>query len=224
MENHLTKEKSKTPFAAPNSQSPIEKTQPNDIDSSQQTEIICSLKNHFLIAMPSLTDPYFNKSVVYLCEHDEQGAMGFIVNHPVKLTIQELLKNAESIDYEPAPPLIEPVFLGGPLDMDRGFILHSPDENFTQSTALNEQLMMSNSNSILSSLGTESAPTNYMVTLGYSSWDAGQLEDEISKNQWLTISYENDTIFKTPVDKRWSASLKRLGINPSQLSSDIGHA
>lgn len=223
----MTINKTKTPFADPDMDSTDTSTaelKNNETDSNSTTEVISSLKNHFLIAMPSLTDKYFKQSVVYLCEHDEQGAMGFIVNYPVKLTIQELLKSAESIEHVPNPPLNEAVFLGGPLEMDRGFVLHTPTLNDSQSTALNEQLMMSNSNKILSILGTEEAPEKYMVTLGYASWDKGQLEEEISQNQWLTIECENDIIFNTPIEQRWSSSLQRLGVEPSQLSSDIGHA
>jgi putative transcriptional regulator len=212
--------KTKFPFG----DSEMVSTTENKTDFHVEETEFCSLKNHFLIAMPSLTDPYFKKSVVYLCEHDEQGAMGFIINYPVKLTVQNLLKNAESIDHEPNPPLTEPVFLGGPLGMDRGFVLHRPTEDDSQSVKLNDQLMMSNSNHILSTLGTDNAPIQYIVTLGYSSWDAGQLEEEMKQNSWLSIPCDNDIIFNTPVEERWSSSLKLLGITPLQLSSTIGHA
>lgn len=223
----MTSNKTKTPFSDAEIHSiadvqPI--TDPQNSASHSATEVISSLKNHFLIAMPSLTDPYFKRSVVYLCEHDDQGAMGFIINYPVKLTLQELLKSAESITHEPSPPLTEPVFLGGPLDMERGFILHSPTDDDSESTKLNEQLMMSNSNTILSTLGTDKAPEQYIVTLGYASWDSGQLEEEMNQNQWLTIGCENDIIFNTPVEQRWNLSLQRLGIDPSHLSSTVGHA
>ena len=196
----------------------------HETETGSNTEVLNSLKNHLLIAMPSLTDPYFKHSVVYLCEHNEKGAMGFIINFPVKLTLQELLKNVETISYQPDPPLLEPVFLGGPLALERGFVLHSPVVDNSQSTKLNEQLMMSNSNAILSTLGTEKAPEKYMVTLGYASWDSGQLEQEIKDNQWLTIKSENDIIFNTPIEKRWIESLHRLGITPEQLSSSSGNA
>jgi len=198
----------------------------NDSPENKNThaQVINSLKNHFLIAMPSLTDPYFKQSVVYLCEHNEKGAMGFIINFPVKLTLQELLENVESISHNPDPPLLNPVFLGGPLELERGFVLHSPIADNSQSTKLNEQLMMSNSNAILSTLGTNNEPDKYMVTLGYASWDSGQLEEEMSNNHWLTIESQNDIIFNTPVEQRWSESLNLLGINPEQLSSTIGHA
>lgn len=189
-----------------------------------QTEVVSTLKNHFLIAMPTLTDPYFKKSVVYLCEHDEQGAMGFIINFPVKLTLQELLSNVESIQHQPEPPLTGSVFLGGPLELERGFVLHSPLKDNSQSTALNEQLLMSNSNTVLSTLGTDSEPDKYMVTLGYASWSSGQLEQEMNDNHWLTIESENDIIFNIPAEQRWSASLKRLGITPEQLTTSAGHA
>lgn len=192
--------------------------------NNSQTEVISSLKNHFLIAMPALTDPYFKQSVVYLCEHDEKGAMGFIINFPVKLTLQELLSNVETIDHQPEPPLLEPVFLGGPLELERGFVLHSPIADNSQSTQLNEQLLMSNSNAVLSTLGTKDEPDHYLVTLGYSSWDSGQLEQEMNDNHWLTIESVNEIIFNTPAEKRWSQSLQHLGITPEQLSNSTGHA
>jgi len=225
----MTIDKTKSPFADPEVESVLDASAVDAdmklTDENAQTEIVASLKNHFLIAMPSLTDPYFKQSVVYLCEHDELGAMGFIINYPVKLTVQELLKNAESIEHQPTPPIKKPVFLGGPLDMDRGFVLHSPtNDPESQSTLLNKHLMMSNSNAVLSSLGTANEPANYMVTLGYASWDSGQLEEEMNKNQWLTINFENDIIFNTPVEQRWASSLQKLGVDPLQLSSEIGHA
>jgi len=183
-----------------------------------------TFKNHFLIAMPTLTDPYFKKSVVYLCEHDAGGAMGFIINFPVKLTIQELLSNVDTIEHQPEPPITGPVFLGGPLELERGFVLHSPLSDNSQSTELNSQLLMSNSNLVLSTLGTDHEPDKYMVTLGYASWESGQLEQEMNDNHWLTVESENDIIFNTPVEKRWSASLQRLGISPEQLTTTSGHA
>lgn len=204
--------------------SPVTQNDTPETQENNNTEVLNTLKDHLLIAMPSLTDPYFKHSVVYLCEHDDKGAMGFIINYPVKLTLQELLKNVETISYQPDPPLLEPVFLGGPLALEHGFVLHSPIADNSQSTKLNEQLMMSNSNAILSTLGTEKAPEKYMVTLGYASWDSGQLEQEIKDNQWLTIESENDIIFNTPIEKRWIESLHRLGITPEQLSSSSGHA
>ncbi|WP_022940211.1 YqgE/AlgH family protein [Psychromonas hadalis] len=199
--------------------------QQNEVDvNSDKTEVLSTLKDHFLIAMPALTDPYFKQSVVYLCEHDEEGAMGFIINFPVKLTLQELLSNVESIKHQPEPPLEDAVFLGGPLELERGFVLHSPLADNSQSTELNEHLMMSNSNAVLSTLGTDDAPEKYIVALGYASWSSGQLEQEMNDNHWLTIESENDIIFNTPAEKRWSASLQRLGISPEQLTTTTGHA
>ncbi|PKH02030.1 YqgE/AlgH family protein [Psychromonas sp. MB-3u-54] len=192
------------------------------IDNSP--EVLNTLKDHFLIAMPSLKDPYFKHSVVYICEHDEKGAMGFIINFPVKLTLQELLNNVDSIDHYPEPPLLNPVFLGGPLELERGFVLHSPVADNSQSTKLNDQLMVSNSNAILSTLGTKNEPEKYIVTLGYASWSSGQLEQEINDNHWISMESQNDIIFSTPVEQRWIESLQRLGINPEQLSTEIGHA
>ena len=201
------------------------KLQTNEVNvDSDKTEVLNTLKDHFLIAMPALTDPYFKKSVVYLCEHDSEGAMGFIINFPVKLTLQELLSNVETIKHQPEPPLTGSVFLGGPLELERGFVLHSPLDDNSQSTELNQQLMMSNSNAVLSTLGTDNEPEKYMVTLGYASWSSGQLEQEMNDNHWLTIECENDIIFNTPAEKRWSESLQRLGITPEQLTTTTGHA
>ncbi len=195
------------------------------IDSTK-IEALKTLKNHLLIAMPALTDPYFKKSVVYICEHDDKGAMGFIINFPVKLTLQELIKNVEQIKPTPNSDssLLSPVFLGGPLDLERGFILHSPTQENSQSTKLNDALMMSNSKTVLASLGTDDAPDNYFVALGYSSWDSGQLEEEMNNNHWITIDCENDIIFNTSPENRWEESLRVLGISPNQLSTMTGNA
>jgi len=194
------------------------------VKTENPTEVLSTLKDHFLIAMPSLKDPYFKHSVVYICEHDEKGAMGFIINFPVKLTLQELLNNVDSINHHPEPPLLNPVFLGGPLELERGFVLHSPIADNSQSTKLNDQLMISNSNAILLTLGTKNEPEKYIVTLGYASWSSGQLEKEMHDNHWITMESQNDIIFSTPVEQRWFESLQRLGINPEQLSAEIGHA
>jgi len=207
-----------------NNSSDAEDQQSSAYSETDKTEMLGSLKNHFLIAMPTLTDPYFKKSVVYLCEHDAEGAMGFIINFPVKLTVQELLNNVDTIEHQPEPPITGPVFLGGPLELERGFVLHSPLSDNSQSTKLNSKLLMSNSNLVLSTLGTDHEPEKYMVTLGYASWESGQLEQEMNNNNWLTIESENDIIFNTPVEKRWSASLQRLGISPEQLTTTSGHA
>jgi len=154
----------------------------------------------------------------------KKGQWVLLLTFPVKLTLQELLKNVDSINHHPEPPLLNPVFLGGPLELERGFVLHSPVADNSQSTKLNDQLMISNSNAILSTLGTKNEPDKYIVTLGYASWDSGQLEKEMHDNHWLTMESQNDIIFSTPVEQRWIESLQRLGITPEQLSTEIGHA
>jgi len=193
---------------------------------SAKIQALKTFKNHFLIAMPALTDPYFKKSVVYICEHDDQGAMGFIINFPVKLTLHELIKNVEKMKQTSGSEasLLAPVFLGGPLELERGFILHSPTQENVQSTQLNDALMMSNSKTVLASLATDDAPDNYFVALGYSSWDSGQLEEEMNKNHWLTIDCKNDIIFNISPEKRWEESLQVLGISPNQLTTMTGNA
>lgn len=182
-----------------------------------------SLENHLLIAMPSLGDPYFNKTVTYICEHNDEGAMGLIINLPVNLTLNELLSQIEA-DVSDAPILSQQVLTGGPVAQDRGFVLHSPQKGWSSSLALSDDIMITTSKDILLALGTEDAPENFMVTLGYAGWSPGQLEKELQENSWLTIPASKELIFNTPIEQRWKKATESLGIDIAHLSSDIGHA
>jgi len=182
-----------------------------------------SLENHLLIAMPSLDDSYFNKSVTYICEHNEEGAMGLIINLPVNVTLNELLAQIDE-DKEDAPSLEQLVLTGGPVSQDRGFVLHSPQDCWNSSLALSEKVMITTSKDILMALGTEEAPQKFLVTLGYAGWGPGQLEQELGTNSWLTIPADEDILFNTPFEQRWKKSAEKLGIDIAHLSSDIGHA
>ncbi|MGL4860440.1 MAG: YqgE/AlgH family protein, partial [Enterobacteriaceae bacterium] len=148
-----------------------------------------NLQHHFLIATPALQDPFFKRSVVYLCEHNEGGAMGLVINKPAEhLTVNDLLRKlkikpmSEHNSYSSRP-----VFIGGPLAEDRGFILHTPQEHFNSSIPISAETMVTTSRDILESIGTEEQPENVMVALGYSSWQPGQLESELLDNAWLTV-------------------------------------
>jgi len=182
-----------------------------------------SLENHLLIAMPTLDDAYFNKSVTYICEHNEDGAMGLIINLPVNITLNELLAQIDE-NKQDLPSLEQLVLTGGPISQDRGFVLHSPQDCWSSSLALSDDVMITTSKDILMSLGTEQAPQKFLVTLGYAGWGPGQLEQELSANSWLTIPADDDILFNTPFEQRWKKSAEKLGIDIAHLSSDVGHA
>jgi len=215
-----------------------------------------SLENQFLIAMPSLNDNYFNKTVTYICEHNDEGAMGLIINMPVNITLHDLLKQIEENDIEeskqemtgrqvddksstqlkeklssnitPESPsdnsLEQLVLAGGPIAQNRGFVLHRTQSGWQSSLALSKDIMITTSKDILMALGTEKAPEQFMVTLGYAGWEAGQLEAELQANSWLTIDADSDILFNTPIEQRWQKATEKLGIDIAHLSLDVGHA
>lgn len=205
-----------------------------------------SLENQFLIAMPSLADGYFNKTVTYICEHNDEGAMGLIINMPVNITLFDLLKQIEendreqvsgdetTLETEESPETVENICLknsleqlvlsGGPISQNRGFVLHRTQPGWKSSLALNDDIMITTSKDILLALGTENAPEQFVVTLGYAGWGPGQLETELQTNSWLTIDADSDILFNTPIEQRWQKATEKLGIDMAHLSSDIGHA
>ncbi len=186
-----------------------------------------NLANHFLVAMPGMKDPFFHRSVIYICEHNKDGAMGLVVNAPIDFTVATML---ERVDVEPLYPKIHresldaAVLNGGPIAEDRGFILHEPKDHYQSCLQITEQLSMTTSKDILTVLGTEAEPNNYIVALGYSGWTPGQLEKELAENSWLTVEADPKVIFETPVQERWHKAVKMLGVEPAQLSIDVGHA
>ncbi|MBJ7222758.1 MULTISPECIES: YqgE/AlgH family protein [unclassified Brenneria] len=186
-----------------------------------------NLQHHFLIAMPALQDPVFKRSVVYICEHNEDGAMGLIINKPMEqFTVENVLKKLK-IDPAPRDPSIrldKPVFAGGPLADDRGFILHTPCPGFASSIAISEDTMITTSKDVLETLGTADQPKNTLVALGYSAWDKGQLENELLDNAWLTTSADKAILFHTPIAERWRAAAKKLGVDIHNIAAEAGHA
>ncbi|MBA6327345.1 YqgE/AlgH family protein [Colwellia sp. MB02u-6] len=182
-----------------------------------------SFENQLLIAMPSLDDSYFNKTVTYICEHNAEGAMGLIINLPINVTLNELLTQIDQ-DKIAAPELDQQVLTGGPVSQDRGFVLHSTQVGWKSSLALTDEVMITTSKDILLALGTAQAPEKYMVTLGYAGWGPGQLEEEIKANSWLLTPADGDIIFNTPIEQRWKKATEKLGIDMAHLSSQVGHA
>ncbi|HGJ5875955.1 MAG TPA: YqgE/AlgH family protein [Arsenophonus sp.] len=186
-----------------------------------------NLQNHFLIAMPTLLDPYFQKSVVYICEHNEKGAMGLMINRPIEqISINSILKNLniKTTEYDQMTNLSQPVFSGGPIAEAHGFILHSPQNGFSSTLQLSDEIMITTSKDILESLGTVKQPEKTLVALGYSSWEQGQLEKEMMENNWLTAKANSDIIFHTPITKRWREAAALIGIDIFNISNQAGHA
>lgn len=181
-------------------------------------------QNHFLIAMPSLDDPMFKRSVTYLCEHNEEGAMGIVVNHPMNVSLAELLEQLE-ISYDAKSPAARAkVVAGGPVQHDRGFVLHTAKPGYHSSLQLENGLMVTTSKDILQDLTTDQAPEKFILALGYAGWTAGQLEQEIADNSWLVIPADNRIIFDLSHAEKWQKATASIGIQPWQLTGEAGHA
>ncbi|WP_293758853.1 YqgE/AlgH family protein [uncultured Paraglaciecola sp.] len=183
-----------------------------------------SLQNYLLIASPSMDDPYFSRTVTYICEHNEHGAMGLVINQPVGMKLKELVEQvddkAEVID-EKAEDII---LAGGPVSQDRGFILHTSQPGWASSLTMTPEVMVTTSKDIISSLGNQDAPEKSLIMLGYAGWTAGQLEEEIQTSSWLMVEADTEILFDTPIHKKWETAVQRLGIDVWQLGPDIGHA
>jgi len=181
------------------------------------------LTNQYLIAMPQMEDPNFHHTTTYICEHNNEGAMGLIINRPLELNLSEIL---EQIDIKVSEPLLSemPVYYGGPVQEERGFVLHPPEGQWESTVTITEQLAITTSKDILINIAEGQGPKQFIVTLGYAGWGAGQLEQELAANAWLNGPADTSIIFDTPVDERWSAAAKTMGIDLSLLSGESGHA
>ncbi|MFP5397556.1 MAG: YqgE/AlgH family protein [Gammaproteobacteria bacterium] len=185
------------------------------------------LTNQFLIAMPGMADDTFAGTVVYMCEHTDKGALGLVINKPIDIKLKNLFEKVElSLDRDDLAD--EPVYFGGPVQTERGFVLHEKvgDEASPYNSTLEIPggLEMTTSKDVLEALSAGGGPKKVLVTLGYSGWGAGQLEDEIGRNGWLTVQADPQIIFDTPVQERYERAVRLLGIDPRMLSQDAGHA
>ena len=183
-----------------------------------------SLENHFLIAMPTLHDPFFKRTVTYICEHSAEGAMGLIINHPIDINVGDLLQKIDIDTTHIGDAYPNAVYSGGPVQTDRGFVLHSPQPGWNSSLRLSDEIMVTTSKDILEAIAGNRSPDRFMITLGYSGWTAGQLEQELAQNSWLTIPADPDLLFNTPANQRWEKAAEKLGFDMSQVSCDVGHA
>ena len=182
-----------------------------------------NLTDHFLIAMPAMEDPYFAKSLVYIAEHNDQGALGVIVNRPIDMDLGTLFKKID-VPFESGVLARLPVFFGGPVQTDRGFVLHRPLGSWQSTLAVNQEVGLTTSRDVLVSVGQAGHPSDVVITLGYSGWGAGQLEHELAQNAWLTVPATPRILFELPYEEKLPSALELLGIDLANLAGQAGHA
>jgi putative transcriptional regulator len=199
---------------------------PTDYNATMVSDRV-SLANHFLIAMPAMADPNFSRTLTYICEHNAEGALGVIVNRPMDMSLATLfervnvaLENGESEELFAR----RPVYFGGPVQTDRGFVLHRPSGEWQSTLKVSDDMALTSSRDILQNMGEKGEPHDVLITLGYSGWSAGQLEWELSQNAWLTVAAEPRIIFGMAPEDRLPAAMKLLGVDFANLSEVAGHA
>lgn len=179
--------------------------------------------NQFLIAMPSLDDSNFGGAVVFIAEHSPKGALGLVINRPMQIDLATLFERID-LKLEIAPLASSPVLFGGPVQMDRGFVLHEPVGTWNSTVTVGDGLGLTSSKDVLEAVAEGAGPHRMIVTLGYAGWGPGQLEEEIVRNSWLTVAASSELIFDTPIDERLLAAFRLLGVDPAFLSASAGHA
>jgi putative transcriptional regulator len=182
-----------------------------------------NLTNHFLIAMPRLEDPNFFHTVTYICEHTSDGAMGIVINRPMELHLADIFEQLE-IQVSTLQIAEQAVYLGGPVQSDRGFVLHDSSTAWSSTLRINSEISVTTSLDILEAIAADKGPGKSLVALGYAGWGAGQLENELAQNAWLSGPAKSDIIFNCPSQERWQAAADLLGVDLNLLSGDPGHA
>jgi len=182
-----------------------------------------SLTNHFLIAMPGLQDPNFARTVTYICEHTEHGAMVIVINRPMDIRLGEMLAQLD-ISTSDRDVLDAQVYIGGPVQPERGFVLHSASDSFDSTLSITPEISVTTSRDVLEAIAQGTGPARRLIALGYAGWGGGQLEQEMSANAWLNGPADEDIIFRLPAGARWQAAAQLLGIDLNLLSGEAGHA
>jgi putative transcriptional regulator len=181
------------------------------------------LNNQFIIAMPSLADPIFSHTVTYLCQHNKEGALGIVINRPTGMKLGEIFKQMDiRVTSLAATEAI--VFAGGPVQQDRGFVLHTPCGIWNASMAISDNISLTTSRDVLEAIAVDQGPEQYLVALGYAGWGEGQLEKEFKDNAWLNTPYGKQVLFDTPINQRWSAAADQIGIDINKLTAPAGHS
>lgn len=181
------------------------------------------LTNQFLIAMPSMADPNFSRTVTYMCAHNDDGAMGIVINRPMEIELGEVFAQMH-IDSDDSAANAQPIYEGGPVHRDRGFIIHYPAIDWDSTIRVTDELAVSTSRDILEAMSGGNGPEESLVALGYAGWGAGQLEQEMSQNAWLSGPATLEIIFHTPAARRWERAAASMGVDLGALSNDVGHA
>jgi len=181
------------------------------------------LTNQFLIAMPAMDDPNFSQTVTLVCEHSDRGALGIVINRTLPMTLGEVFEQL-GLDSTRSRVNDQPVLRGGPVQTERGFVLHTPAGKWESSLPFSEKMHLTTSRDILDALAVGEGPADAVIALGYAGWDAGQLDEEMARNAWLTVDADDRVLFATPVEQRWHAAARLLGVDLRSLSSDAGHA
>lgn len=187
------------------------------------SEFTANLTHHFLIAMPNMVDSNFARTLTYIAEHNDQGALGVIVNRPIDMTLAALLDRIDVPLQDPELGL-QPIYFGGPVQTDRGFVLHRPAGDWQSNLRVNDEVGLASSRDILEAVGAAGSPTDFIVTLGYAGWAAGQLEQELADNAWLTVPADMAIVFDLPPEERLAAAMQALGVDFARLSEVAGHA
>ena len=173
--------------------------------------------------MPNMVDPYFARTLTYVCEHNEQGALGIVVNRPIDMTLQALFERL-SLTLKNSPIADAPIYFGGPVQTDRGFVLHAPAGNWQTTLRVGDAIGLTTSKDILEAVGRGEGPPRLLVTLGYAGWSPGPLEHEITQNAWLTVEAADGILFETPAEERLPAAMELLGLDYARLQDEAGHA
>lgn len=180
------------------------------------------LNNQFIIAMPTLADSNFFHTVTFLCQHNEEGALGIVINRATDMKLGEIFSQMEIKVTAPAAAE-QPIYAGGPVQQDRGFVIHSSGGDWNATMAVSDTISLTTSRDILEAIAVGEGPDNYLIALGYAGWGEGQLEKEFMDNAWLNTPFSNLILFNTPVSQRWSAAADQIGINITQLTTPAGH-
>ncbi|MDX1500151.1 MAG: YqgE/AlgH family protein [Woeseiaceae bacterium] len=182
-----------------------------------------SLINQLLIAMPGMPDPNFSTTVTLICEHNDEGALGIVINRPLTLRLDGLFEQLDLKSQDPKTAET-PVLLGGPVGPERGFVLHGNDATYENSIAVSSEINLTLSRDVLDAMAAGRGPKKTLVALGYAGWEAGQLENEMLANSWLSVPATTDIVFDTPFAERWTQAAQTLGVDMTKISPDAGHA
>lgn len=181
------------------------------------------MTNQLLIAMPGMEDPNFSTTVTLICEHNDDGALGIIINRPLSLRLSGLFDQLSVPDADPVAAK-KPVVSGGPVGTERGFVLHGKDHNFENTLAVSDDIQLTFSRDVIDAMAIGDGPEKSLVAIGYAGWESGQLEQEMLSNSWLNVDATPELVFDTPFAKRWDSAARLLGIDIANISPDAGHA